>query len=233
MNTSPEKPGTTEDTSPTPLTLTKTLGDGSIVGPMTYPNTDIDFSALGESWIYHSQFIWDSVTPQGETLFQFSTRDNEQSYIPWQIFHLGIAQYINYAWQLGFLFVKLPDIRVSMDVEIRHTHPMARGYNPTDIDGPTETSIMEINNESFVTADVNPYWNGTMLINHKLTGDTNAFAAYFPESILQLKVRLPFVPTNLQPKSFEVFVFKRLINLSMEGTIVTPDSLPAPFRQHS
>lgn len=231
MNTSPERPGTTEDTSPTPLTLTKSLGDGSITGPMQYPNTDIDFTALGESWIYHDSFNWSNNLPQGRNLFRFKTDENDQGFIPWQIFHVGIAHYINYAWELGFLFVKLPDIRVSMGVIIRHTTPFARGYKPVNAPSITRETVLEINNESFVTAQVNPFWDGVMIQNHKAQGDQNAVNAYLPQADVILDVRVPYVPTNLQPKDFNVLVFKRLVNLSLEGTMVTTHSLPIPFRK--
>jgi len=230
MNTSPEKPGITEDTSPTPLTLTKTLGEGSIYGPTPLINTDIDFSALQNEWIPQGRFTWSETDSQGKALYLLNTTNlfrSETEVVPWQVFGIGLASWISYDVELGFLFVKLPNVRGTMDITTSYEHYFAKdqiNMNPTM----AEKFIIELGEEQFVTTTLHPFYNGMNAWNDA-TSSSSVSGSLRPNVYTTISVRVPFVPTNLQPKSFEVLVFARFINVQTEGTILRTSNRSIPW----
>jgi len=234
MNTSPERPGTTEDTSPTPLTLTTTLGEGALQGPTPTVPTDIDVFSLQSEWIYLDRFNWSESDQTDKILFTWNTKQPlgtvaTSVVVPWQIYTQGIASWLSTDFELGFLFIKLPNVRASFEVDFTYDHPLAA----TTLSESRETSeniIMEIGEQSFVTIPIYPYWNGMNAWNDVSTNNpSNKFMV--PTTQIKIRVRLPYVPTNLQPKKFEVLVFMRPINTMTEGTILRTTNTAIPWNQ--
>jgi len=234
MNTSPERPGTTEDTSPTPLTLTTTLGEGSILGPTPTVPTDIDAFSLQNEWIYLTRFNWSESDQTDKLLFQWNTRrplaaTTTAEAVPWQIYTQGIASWLSTDYELGFLFVKLPNVRASFELEMTYNHPLGP-LNTVDSTTTAENIIMEVGDQSFVTVPLYPYWNGMNAWND-VSSTNDSVRSMVPSTNVKFRVRLPYVPTNLQPKKFEVLVFMRPINTRIEGTILRVYNNAIPCNQ--
>lgn len=225
MQSSPERPGTTELTSPTPLTITSVLGQGVGTGNAQTPPDDIDFTALTNTWIYHSTFAWSENAAISQNLLTLNTKNmwKGSSPIPWQIYTHGITQYISYGYEVCLLFVKLPDVRVSLEIEHHYSHPQFV-QTGLGVENSAEQSIIEINNEETITFKMIPYWNGVTALNMKSAG--SSVDDYWPKVVTDVKVRLPYVPNNLQPKTFNVLVFVRPCDEFPQGTIVDPTMQP-------
>jgi len=224
MQSCPEKPGMTDPTSPTPLTITSVLGSGAFTGSLMNPPDDIDFTALSNQWIYRSRFDWSENDAAGKVLHKFDTYNmwslSTGKVIPWQAFTHGITQFISYSFEICLLFVKLPDVRVSLCIRNYYFHP--QNTQPSgNVPNAMEETVIEINNEETCTFKMVPYWNGVSAFNDTLAGECTS--AYWPRVITDIEVRNPYVPTNLQPKKFETLVFVRPCDEQPQGTMITPN----------
>lgn len=230
MNTMPERPSMTVDTTTAPLTISKTLGLGSLIPPPPVMPIDIDCFYLANNWMYIDNFHVRSITAINAEVYKFNGFAPAVRAFTWDVFRYGIAQDISYDYELKFLFVKLPDCRLSFDLIKTYNVPGRINQSPFTPDPDVkEMTILEIDEDYTITVPMRLFWNGVPAYN---SANESISHGDLPVTTLSLRMRQQYVPTALQPEHIEVLVFARLLDPQYKGIIVDPFKIPLPFNRY-
>lgn len=216
MESMPIRPSQAVKTDATPLTTVVYTGVGALLGPATYPHLDPDYTVCQDAWIPVKRFRWSENDSIGKVLVELDTKEvfHFQG-TAWQCFAIDRAQHLSYGVAYLIDFVKIPNLCVSVEIVHRYSHPW--NSSTTNKQDP-EMHVYEIRDETALNIEVMPYWNGVKTLNFS---EAYGVAPYFANVKTTISVRLPYVPNNLQPKTFECVVFARPICVDTSGTIVT------------
>lgn len=198
------------------------------VGFLGTPSNDIPVCStsifdMSDAWILRDSFTIDASMDHTTVVKALDILNMYTPLVmPPQACMLNVMQSSDYAVEIALVFVKIPSARVTLDAFMSK----AANWHET-----TTTSANFINHEAFTVDDntvkifrLDAPLNGICpLVNVPNAGPLLEVAMpWWANAQLTLKIRQPYIPSNLHPDSMDVIVFWRPIVSSFDSFVIDP-----------
>lgn len=215
MNTQPTQPGV-PPTTETPLTISAQLGQGASV---PIPPNVCDNPMEGFIWL--KMFTIDDTMVNNHLLTTIDTSNlfnptGKSLIIPPEICRLSTAVNQQHAIQVRLIACKLMGAPVSVYSTTRYRPSYSAGVfhtDPTDLY--PDIDVRSLDQNVVMDKLITIPFNGIPIRSKYYANDPDSAA--IPATIWTLRLRSPYVRTNIHPKSFYVHVFIKFVDLNLTG----------------
>jgi len=214
MNTQPQQPGE-PITTETPLTISASLGQGSSI---PIPPNVCDHPMDGFIWL--RMFPIEDTLLNNDIVFKFDSSDifagQPNLIIPPNISQLSTAVNQQHSLHLRFMICKLMNAPFSLQSTTRYRAAFTNGLTHTDpTDLYPDIDVRSLDQNVIMDKRITIPFNGIPVKSKYY--NTQPDGAVVPRTVWEVRMRNPYVRSNIHPKIFYIHAFVKFDDLNLTG----------------